>query len=121
MRKKSTGWIVDSAGTGGWHIGEPPYGPMQASAKRHGYDMSDLRARQFDVSDFDRFDLILAMDAQNMTDIEALRPEGCATPVRRFANQDVPDPYYTREFDEALTLIEKAADVLIRTAPALCR
>ncbi|MEM9581121.1 MAG: low molecular weight protein-tyrosine-phosphatase [Pseudomonadota bacterium] len=112
---------VDSAGTGGWHVGSPPYGPMQQAALRRGYDMSDLRARQFIPDDFARFDLIIAMDAQNVADIEALRPGGSAVPVRLMTEfapdagaRKVPDPYYTRDFDGALSLIEVAAEGLVR-------
>lgn len=107
---------IDSAGTSGWHIGEPPYGPMIAAARARGYDISGLRARQFTAADFDRFDLILAMDERNRADIEALRPSGNATPVRLFTDHapesgadHVPDPYYTRDFDGALSLIEACA------------
>lgn len=107
---------TDSAGTGGWHVGEPPYGPMRAAAAARGIDLSDLRARQFVAGDFDLFDLILAMDARNLADIEAQRPAGNGTPVRLFTDYapesgatHVPDPYYTRDFDGALDLIEVAA------------
>ncbi|QGX97259.1 low molecular weight phosphotyrosine protein phosphatase [Roseovarius faecimaris] len=107
---------TDSAGTGGWHVGEPPYGPMQDAARKRGYDLSDLRARQFGRADFDRFDLIIAMDASNLADIERQRPEHSTTPVRLFTDyapgsgmDHVPDPYYTRDFDGALDLIEAAA------------
>ena len=111
---------TDSAGTGGWHVGSPPYGPMLEAAARRGYDFSDLRARQFRVRDFEDFDLIIGMDANNMRDIEALRPEGNDTPVRLFTEYgetdmiEVPDPYYTRDFDGALDLIEICADGLKR-------
>lgn len=107
---------IDSAGTGDWHLGEPPYGPMRQAAQVRGIDLSDLRARQFERADFDRFDLILAMDDQNLADIEHLRPTGNATPVRLFTDyapatglSEVPDPYYTRDFDGALDLIEACA------------
>ena len=107
---------TDSCGTASWHVGKPPYEPMQAAAKARGYDLSDLRARQFDPGDFHRFDLIIAMDAQNLSDIEAQRPSGSATPVRLFTDyapesgmDHVPDPYYTRDFDGTLDLIERAA------------
>jgi len=106
-------WTVASAGTGGWHVGDPPYGPMQAAAKRRGYDLSGQRAAQFNADDFHKYDLILAMDRQNAADIEDLRPEGDKTPVQLFASEDVPDPYYTRDFDAALAIIETAAKVLI--------
>ena len=110
---------ADSAGTGGWHVGEPPYGPMQAAAKARGYDLSGLRARQFDVADFTRFDLIIAMDGDNLANIERLRPAGNETPVQLFTDYEdsaadaVPDPYYTRDFDGALDLIETCARGLV--------
>ena len=108
--------VTDSAGTSDWHVGEPPYGPMQAAARARGYDLSDLRARQFTAADFDRFDLIIGMDAKNIAGIEALRPTGNATPVRLMTDyapqtgaDHVPDPYYTRDFDGALDLVEDCA------------
>ncbi len=108
--------VTDSAGTGGWHVGEPPYGPMQDAARRRGYDLSDLRARQFRAEDFAQFDLIIGMDAENVAAMERLRPAGNATPVRVFTEyapdrgaSAVPDPYYTRDFEGALTLIEACA------------
>lgn len=113
MRQRAPDWVIDSAGTGGWHVGDPPYGPMQQAAQRRGIDLSDLRARQFQTADFDRFDLIVAMDRQNLADIERLRPRDNATPVRLMAEKDVPDPYYTRDFDGALDLIEEAATSLL--------
>jgi len=107
---------IDSAGTSSWHIGDPPYDPMQDAARARGIDISSLRARQFEATDFTRFDLIIAMDVKNLTAIEALRPSGSATPVRLFTdyapNRDadhVPDPYYTRDFDGTLDLIEICA------------
>lgn len=110
---RARGADVDSAGTAGWHVGKPPYGPMRDAAQARGLDMTGLAARQFEAADFTRFDLILAMDAQNLADIEALRPEGNATRVALFAGGDVPDPYYTRDFDGALDLIEAAADAWV--------
>lgn len=116
FRTLAPGIATDSCGTGGWHLGEPPYDPMQRAARARGHDISDLRARQFGPEDFDRFDLILAMDAANRRDIEAQRPAGSATPVRLFTDylpertaDHVPDPYYTRDFDGTLDLIERAA------------
>lgn len=111
---------VDSAGTGGWHIGDPPYGPAIAAGKARGYDLSPLRARVFGPEDFETFDLILAMDRRNLRDIKALRPAGNETPVRLFLDDapgsgvtEVPDPYYTRDFDGALDLIEAGAEGLL--------
>ena len=113
MRKLAPDWQIDSAGTGGWHVGDPPYGPMQTAAARRGIDLGDLRARQFSAADFDRFDLIVAMDHKNRADIERLRPKGNETPARLMADRDVPDPYYTRDFDAALDMIEAAAANLL--------
>jgi protein-tyrosine phosphatase len=114
------GWSLDSAGTGNWHAGEPPYAPMQAAARARGYELASLRARQLTRADFARFDLILAMDRQNLRDAEALRAGAGAggAELRLFlqdANgpEDVPDPYYTRDFDGCLDLIEAGARALL--------
>ncbi|MEP4196751.1 MAG: low molecular weight protein-tyrosine-phosphatase [Aliishimia sp.] len=109
----------DSAGTGGWHVGDPPYGAMQEAASARGIDMSELRARQFVAGDFGAFDLIIAMDAQNVSDIEAMRPVGSVTPVKLLApfaqsgEVAVPDPYYTRDFEGALDLVQAAISGLV--------
>lgn len=119
MRALAPDLALDSAGTSDWHRGEPPYGPMQDAARARQVDLSDLRARQFSAADFGRFDLILAMDRDNLANIERLRPAGSNTPVRLFAEyadrgvSDVPDPYYTRDFDGVLDLIEAAARGLL--------
>ncbi|APZ55118.1 low molecular weight protein-tyrosine-phosphatase [Salipiger abyssi] len=111
---------IDSAGTGDWHLGEPPYGPMQRAAQARGYDLSPLRARQVSVEDFARFDLILAMDESNMANLKAMRPADARAELRLFTDYapqtratEVPDPYYTRDFDGALDLIEIAARGLL--------
>lgn len=113
MRAMTPDLTLDSAGTGGWHVGDAPYGPMQDAAQTRGIDLSRLRARQFTAQDFANFDLIIAMDRQNKTDIERLRPVGDQTPVRLMAEQDVPDPYYTRDFEGALDIIQAAATRLL--------
>ncbi len=110
---RARGVEVDSAGTAGWHVGKPPYGPMQDAGREIGRDLSGLRARQFTVADFYDADLILAMDAENEADIERLRPAGNTTKVALFADGPVPDPYYTRDFEGAWAIIEAAADDLI--------
>jgi protein-tyrosine phosphatase len=115
MRNLAPDLVIDSAGTGGWHVGDAPYGPMQQAAAARGIDLGTLRARQFTAVDFDRFDLIVAMDRQNQKDIETLRPAGNQTPVRLMSDQDVPDPYYTSDFDGALDMIEAAATRLLLT------
>lgn len=111
---------LDSAGTGGWHVGEPPHPPMQRAGRARGYDLSALRARQFNAGDFEGFDLIVAMDPDNVAGIERLRPAGNAVPVILFTDcapetgaHAVPDPYYTGDYDGALDLIEACARGLI--------
>ncbi len=106
---------VDSAGTSNWHVGDPPYGPMQTAARARGYDLSRQRARQVTPEDFHRFDVILAMDSSNLTDLQAIRPSDARAELSLYldpldnAPTDVPDPYYTRDFDGVLVLIEQAA------------
>lgn len=113
MRSLAPDWDIESAGTAGWHVGDPPYPPMQKAAIKRGYNLGNLRAQQFLPADFGRFDLIVAMDRQNLADIEHLRPIGAQTPAIMMADMDVPDPYYTRDFDGALDLIETAARRLL--------
>ncbi len=107
---------IDSAGTSDWHLGEAPYPPMQQAAHARGYDLSALRARQFRPADFEEFDLIIGMDADNIANMERRRPPDNQTPLCLFTDyapesgaDHVPDPYYTRDFDAALDLIETAA------------
>lgn len=106
---------VDSAGTGNWHVGEPPYAPMQQAARARGHDLSRQRARQVTAEDFHRFDLILAMDESNLADLQAIRPADSHADLALFLDvlengpADVPDPYYTRDFDGVVRLIERAA------------
>ena len=123
FRTKSAGQghRADSAGTGGWHIGQPPYGPMQDAARARGYNLGQLRARQLATADFHDFDLIIAMDAANLADAQDLAPAGSRARIARLLDfaatggkGDVPDPYYTRDFEAALDLIEAGVEGLIR-------
>ena len=91
---------VDSAGTGAWHIGDPPDQRSIQAARRHGIDISGLRGRQIRREDFRDFDLILGMDQNNVAMLKRLAPDGTAKNVHLFLDyasgrgQDVPDPYY---------------------------
>lgn len=107
---------VDSAGTGDWHVGDPPDMRSQRHAARRGYDLSALRARRVSEADFARFDLILAMDQDNLADLERLQPEGGRAELRLFADAPVPDPYAggPAGFELVLDLAEAASDVLTR-------
>jgi protein-tyrosine phosphatase len=107
---------VDSAGTGGWHVGDPPDARSQRHAASRGYDLSTLRARRVAEADFERFDLILAMDENNLADLQRLRPPHGRAELRLFAGQPLPDPYGggAAEFEQVLDLIEAAGDALTR-------
>ena len=107
---------VDSAGTGGWHIGEPPDPRSQRHAARRGYDLSPLRARRVSEDDFHRFDLILAMDHDNLSDLRRLAPDrGHRAEVRLFASIAVPDPYSGGPdgFERVLDLVESASEAWV--------
>lgn len=125
MRVLAPAWRLDSAGTGDWHLGAPPHPPAVAAAAKRGYDLSALRARQIGRADFDRFDRIVVMDRANLRAVEALRPAGSAVPVSRLldhagdvAVRDVPDPYYTGDYEAALDLIEAGCRGLWRAGAA---
>lgn len=115
--------LVDSAGTGDWHVGHSPDRRATAAAAGRGYDMSALRARQFSAEDFQRFDYILAMDRHNLDDILALAPPASDAKVGlfldyadAFSEREVPDPYYGGDsgFEHVLDLVEDAARGLLR-------
>lgn len=111
--------IIDSAGTGAWHVGHAPDERMQKAAQGRGYDLSSLRARQVDAGDFYVYDLILAMDESNMADLKEMAPpDGTAKLAMMLsfgAGGEVPDPYYasTDGFAHVLNLLEAASDGLI--------
>lgn len=109
---------VDSAGTGGYHIGAAPDARTQAAALRRGYDLSGCRARIVEPEDFERFDLLLAVDRSTRAILLRRAPRTAAARVRlllEFAPElgleDVPDPYYggANGFEHVLDLIEAAA------------
>jgi protein-tyrosine phosphatase len=113
---------VDSAGTAGYHIGEPPDLRTQAAARRRGYDLSALRARVVERGDFDRFDLILAMDAANAAELRRRAPASRRERVKLFLefardldDTEVPDPYYggSSGFERVLDLVEAASRGLV--------
>ena len=106
---------VDSAGTGGWHAGEPPDARAQRHARLRGFDLSKLRARRVVEADFECFDLVLAMDQENLAELERIMPADARAEVRLFAAVEVPDPYHggAQGFENVLDLIETASDALV--------
>ncbi len=113
---------IDSAGTADYHIGAPPDPRSQRAALRRGIDISGLRARQIAAQDFARFDLILAMDEENLRELQALRPRDARAALQLFleyapdlALREVPDPYYcdTAAFEQVLDLTTAASRGLL--------
>ncbi|MEX1315863.1 MAG: low molecular weight protein-tyrosine-phosphatase [Synechococcaceae cyanobacterium] len=118
-------YVVDSAGTGGWHVGKPADARMRSAAARRGIHLPS-RARQLEPADLARFDHILTMDADNLAAVEALarrRPQeerrAVVEPLvrycRRLSASEVPDPYYGGEegFERVLDLLEDACAGLL--------
>jgi protein-tyrosine phosphatase len=115
---------ADSAGTHGYHAGQPPDARAQLVARGHGLDISGLRARQLGREDFDQFDWILVMDQRNYSDVLLVAPAGAQERVRLLLDfvpdlksKEVPDPYYGRvsDFELAYDLIDRAVCSLLTT------
>jgi protein-tyrosine phosphatase len=113
---------VDSAGTADYHVGEPPDPRSRRAAAARGIDLNPLRARQVERLDFARFDLILAMDRQNLRALRALAPPGSHARVELFlefaggpADGEVPDPYMgtMADFERVLEIVIPACRRLI--------
>lgn len=121
MLEAKNDWLVDSAGTGSWHIGEPPHKESQKVAKKNGIDISSQKARQFSIKDFDTFDLILAMDSENYNNIismakneeEKKKVKLILNYLHPGLNMAVPDPYYTGGFDKVYLLLNNACRQLL--------
>ena len=114
---------VDSAGTHAYHVGEPPDQRSQKAAAKRGYDLSKLRARRVEAGDFLRFDLILAMDRDNLSMLMEACPAEERYRIKLFleyaenlSEKEVPDPYYggPAGFERVLDLIEAGASGLVK-------
>jgi protein-tyrosine phosphatase len=114
--------IVDSAGTGSWHVGNPPDPRSIAVAKKYGLDISNLRGRQFTSDDFKNFDKIFVMDNTNLEDVLALAPsESDKQKVSLILdtifpneNVDVPDPYLGGQqgFEDVYQMLDQACKII---------
>lgn len=120
---------ADSAGVMDYHVGQPPDNRAAAAALRRSVDIRPQRARRVAVADFDRFDLILAMDHGHLSDLLALCPAGRTDRVRMFLSfapelgvRDVPDPYYggPEGFEEVLDLVEAGSRGLLQHLRDTC-
>lgn len=117
--------FIDSAGTSNYHIGEHPDNRAVKNLRSHDIDISTLSARQFEVNDFDRFDLIFAMDSSNYGDIISMaRHESDRKKVSMIlnmlnpeSNQSVPDPYYggIQGFENVFILLDEACEMIIKS------
>ena len=113
---------LDSAGTGDWHVGQPPDRRAVANAAEHGIDISGLRARQLAAADYRRFDWLLCADRSNLRDVRARAPHDASARSALLldwtgveAEGEVPDPYTggAAQFEHVYQLLDRAADGLI--------
>jgi protein-tyrosine phosphatase len=122
---------VDSSGTGVWHVGEPMDRRASAILTAHGLDPSRHRAVQFQPTWFGRYDLVLVMDASNLSDVQAMATDAedaervlmfrAFDPLAHAADLDVPDPWFGDEggFDLVMAIVDRTSDVLVRRLDAL--
>jgi len=120
-RKGLSGEItIDSAGTGDWHIGRPPHEGTRQLLERYDISYEGMKARQLSVQDGGDFDLIVAMDTKNEKDIRMKLGAAPGAEIIRFLSllpergmEDVPDPYYTGNFDEVYELVKEGCEKLL--------
>lgn len=121
---------IESAGTGGWHQGDPPDHRSIKVARGHGVDISRQRARQLRQDDFSTFDLIFAMDRDNLRNIVRIAPHDSPADIHLFmdfvgnTSRDVPDPYYGdfSDFERVFAMVDEGCrdliDILFRKPAA---
>lgn len=116
-QRRQLDWHIDSAGTGNWHVGDPPDRRSVHVARQNGIDISGLRGRQFQVSDFDHFDLIFVMDQDNFREVmRKARRDADRAKVRLLLDdeQAVPDPWYDDKlFEPVYKMIYDACERII--------
>ncbi|KAA2240610.1 low molecular weight phosphotyrosine protein phosphatase [Chitinophaga agrisoli] len=117
-QEKGLNWTIDSAGTGNWHVGDPPDHRSIKVAKRHGIDISGLRGRQFGTADFDNFDRIFVMDLDNYRNVlRKARTDADQQKVQLLLDgqREVPDPWYDDAlFEPVYNMIHEACERVIR-------
>ena len=116
---------IDSAGTGDWHIGHPPHQGTRKILNENNISTEGLVARKIKIEDLTEFDYIIAMDRKNQDDVEALRQASHHAQVFRLLDlsklhngKDVPDPYYTGNFDEVFQLVKDGCYELLQKIKA---
>lgn len=113
---------IDSAGTGDWHIGKPPHEGTQKILASAGISFEGMKARQVKISDYDKFDYIVCMDSNNEQDVRAIFGSRCEKHPKVFKfmslltelkQDDVPDPYYTGNFEEVYEFVQQGCERLL--------
>ena len=114
-------WVVDSAGTSDWHIGETPDSRAVRTCKKNGIDISRQNARQLNEKDFEHFDIILTMDDSNLANVLDIAGSqnnmAKVISILEYAsieNREVPDPYYDNRFDEVFELLWESCTEIVR-------
>ena len=112
---------VDSAGTGDWHVGKPPHEGTRKILQQYKIDSEGLQARQISTEDFGDFQYIIGMDANNIDNIKRLGTSGDHIVVKRLMDlvenqekKDIPDPYFTGDFDETYDLVKEGCQALLK-------
>lgn len=112
---------VDSAGTGDWHTGEPPHAETRGILGKADISYEGIKARQVEEGDWSKFDYIVAMDRQNLQDLKAydvahsdIKVVKIMDYVSNFDGEDVPDPYYTGNFDYVYNILTEGCDNLLQ-------
>ncbi|MBA4536745.1 low molecular weight phosphotyrosine protein phosphatase [Bacillus aquiflavi] len=113
--------VVDSAGTGNWHVGEPPHKGTREILKKYEINGEGLKARQITAADLHEFDYVIAMDRTNENDIKQLakaHPKAYIGRLLDFSKnsqlKDVPDPYFTGNFEEVYELLKESCEMLLQ-------
>lgn len=116
--------MIDSAGTHGYHIGEQPDSRSIQTAKSHGIEMSFLKARKIHITDFEKFDYLIAMDNGHLKAMKQMSPKEHQNKIHLFLDftaehkgQDIPDPYYgtLKDFDHTYKLILKGCESMVKS------
>lgn len=112
---------IDSAATGNWNLGNPPHRGTQQVLTKHGIDYSQMRARLIGQDDFSDFDYVIGMDGSNMADLEELKPLDSDVVLKKLMDfapdekeSEVPDPYYTGNFEETERLVSAGCEGLLQ-------
>ncbi|MBS4192199.1 low molecular weight phosphotyrosine protein phosphatase [Bacillus sp. FJAT-49705] len=113
--------IVDSAGTGNWHVGNPPHEGTKNILRKYNISSNGIKARQIGPEDLHDFQYVVAMDTSNIQNIEKLKKSNSTAHIVRLldyledaTNKNVPDPYFTGNFEEVYELVKKGCEQLLK-------